>query len=103
MVSGIKFLIPLILIIIGIMFLQILASQISEVETAEDVKEIIKNISSHPVGGEDTLNLPDYGNVYLEWGLEKGAILLLLSSILLIISGLVEMIAKENNSSPKNH
>ncbi len=103
MVRGIKFLIPVILIIIGIMFLQILAFQISEVETAEDVKEIIKNISSHPVGGEDTLNLPDYGNVYLEWGLEKGAILLLLSSILLIISGLVEMIAKENNSSPKNH
>ncbi len=103
MMRGVKFLIPVILIIIGIMSLQILAFQIGEVEAAEDVKEIIKNISSHPVGGENTLNLPDYGNVYLEWGLEKGAILLLLSSILLIISGLVELMAKEDNSSPKNH
>jgi hypothetical protein len=85
------------------MSLQILAFQIGEIEAAKDAKEIIKNISSHPIGGEDTLNLPDYGNVYLEWGLEKGAILLLLSSILLIISGLIELMVKENNPLPKNH
>lgn len=103
MMRGIKFLIPVILIIIGIMSLQILAFQIGEIEAAKDAKEIIKNISSHPIGGEDTLNLPDYGNVYLEWGLEKGAILLLLSSILLIISGLIELMVKENNPLPKNH
>ena len=94
---GIKFIIPIILIIIAIMLLPNLTYHIEELEGASDAEKILENIASSPFGGKDTLTLPDYGDVNVKWGFEIGAFLLLLAGALLIISGIIEITYKENS------
>ncbi|HEC76026.1 MAG TPA: DUF946 domain-containing protein [Thermoplasmatales archaeon] len=89
-VRGIKFLIPVIIILVGIAMMGLVASNLAKGEGADDISNIFKNISSHPVKGEHLLNLPEYGSVYLKWGIEKGALFLILSGILLLLSGIIE-------------
>lgn len=97
---GVKFLIPVVLILIAVMSFGMLAFQMNESGISggakEDAVEIIHTISSHPFGGDTTLSLPDYGNVHITWGMGLGAYLLILSGILLIVSGVLHfMSAKE--------
>jgi len=94
MLRGIRFIVPVVLIIIAVMSFSLLA-QLNELGTSEkateDAKEIINTISSHPLGGDKTLLLPEYGSVYTTWGMDIGAFLLIAAGIALIISGAMQI------------
>jgi len=92
---GVRLLIPILLIILAIIFLKFIVYQASGMEAAEDIKEIMESIASRPITGKEMLILPEYGNVYVNWGMREGAILLLLAAILLIVSGLIKLMTKE--------
>jgi len=98
-IRGIKFLIPVILILITVMSFSLLSFQLNESgvsgEVKEDAMEIINTISSHPFGGDRMLSLPDYGTVYVTWGMEIGAFLLIASGIVLMVSGVLQILAKK--------
>ena len=97
MMRGVKFLVPVVLIIVAVMSFGMLAFQLNETgasaEAKEDAVEIINTISSHPFGGDTALSLPDYGDVQVTWGMGPGAYLLILSGILLIVSGALHLMA----------
>ena len=63
----------------------------------EDAKEIINTISSHPLGGDKTLLLPEYGSIYAIWGMDIGAFLLIAAGIALAISGAMQMMTGVGN------
>jgi len=93
---GIKFLIPVILIILVIvLMINIAFNLFGGANIPGDMEEIVKKISSSPILGEKTLILPEYGSVHLQWGFGIGAFLLLLAGILLLIAGLLEVMAHE--------
>ncbi|KAA0003157.1 MAG: DUF946 domain-containing protein [Thermoplasmata archaeon] len=98
---GIKFLVPVILIIIVILLLvnfvsQFLGGFLGGIDATQDIKDIVKRISSSPIGGKERLILPEYGSIHLQWGFETGAFLLLLAGILLLIAGVLEIVAHES-------
>ncbi|RLF43631.1 MAG: hypothetical protein DRN29_09815 [Thermoplasmata archaeon] len=93
---GIKFLIPVILIILVIVLMINIAFNFYKAsDIPQDMEEIVKKISSSPITGEKTLILPEYGIIHLQWGFGTGAILLLLAGILLLIAGVMEFMARE--------
>ncbi|HEC88325.1 MAG TPA: DUF946 domain-containing protein, partial [Thermoplasmata archaeon] len=87
---GIRFFIPVIIILVGIVMMGMIVSSMTEGDETEEISNIFKDISSNPVRGSHLLNLPEYGTVYLKWGIEKGALFLILSGILLLLSGIIE-------------
>lgn len=91
---GIKLIIPFVLILIVAILISKFASNQS-MELKYGVKEIMAEISSSPLGGDETLLLPEYGSLHLKWGIDIGAIMLLISGIILIIAGIIEIMAKE--------
>ncbi len=100
MVRGIKFIIPVILILITVMSFSLLSFQLNESGipggAKDDAAKIIDTISSHPLGGDKTLLLPEYGSVYVTWGMEIGAFLFIASGIALVISGAMQVMAGDN-------
>lgn len=94
-VRGIKFFIPVVIILLGIAMMGLIASSIIKGEETQDISNIFKKISSNPVKGNHLLNLPEYGGVYVKWGLEKGSLFLILSGILLLLSGIIEFVAEK--------
>ncbi len=101
---GIKFLIPVILIILVVMSLAAFALQFfSYIEVPEDMEEIMQGISSSPLGNEKMLILPEYGSVHLKWGIGLGGMLLLIAGILLLIAGLLEIFANQLLFERKEH
>ncbi|MBC7128429.1 MAG: Vps62-related protein [Thermoplasmatales archaeon] len=91
---GIKLMVPFILIIA----VAILISRIPSMQSIpyqDDIKEIMEKISSSPLKGDENLLLPNYGSLHLKWGIDIGAIMLLISGIILIIAGIIEIKAKE--------
>ena len=100
MVQGIEFIIPVILILITVMSFSLLSFQLNESGIPEGAKDdaakIIDTISSHPLGGDKTLLLPEYGSVYVTWGMEIGAFLFIASGIALVISGAMQVMAGDS-------
>ena len=110
--KGIRVLTPVLLIIIVIVAL---GSLIPEQSTSDDLEgasmgDILGSISGSPFGGDEsyTFNYEDedagtseQANLNLKWGLGLGAILLLVASIILIVSGLFEIFAKTMFFTPK--
>jgi hypothetical protein len=91
---GIKLMVPFILIIA----VAILISRIPSMQSIpyqDDIKEIMEKISSSPLKGDEKILLPNYGSLHLKWGVDIGAIMLLISGILLLIAGIIEIKAKE--------
>lgn len=93
---GIKFLLPVILIIIAISFIKFFTYQIKELSIKGEAEEIINAISTNPLMGEKILYLEKLGEVHLKWGIGLGSLFLLLSSILLIISGILAIGQRKN-------
>jgi hypothetical protein len=91
---GVKLLIPIILIIIGIMLLVMIPYE-SLVDTDGsiiDFGEALETISGSPFGGQTVVAVPDVvGQVELNWGFGLGGILLLIAGFILIISGFFEI------------
>jgi hypothetical protein len=96
LLRGIRLIIPVVIIIAVIILLS--AIPFSELAPAGDttlnIDQVIGAISGAPFGGQQTVALSDVdGQIHLQWGLGSGAILLLLSGILLIIAGVLEKTA----------
>lgn len=93
---GIKLLVPVVLIIIVVMSLAMIPFE-SMVDTGEaniDIGGIVSAISSSPFGGQQIVSIPYVDDqMKLEWGLGIGGLMLLLSSLILIISGFLEFFA----------
>ncbi|MEM1514053.1 MAG: Vps62-related protein [Candidatus Thermoplasmatota archaeon] len=91
---GIKLIVPFMLILL----FAILISKIPSMQSIpyqEDIKEIMDKISSSPLKGNEILLLPEYGSLHLKWGVGVGAIMLLISGIILIVAGIIEIKARE--------
>jgi len=103
---GIRLLIPIILIVIVIMSLGMIPFE-SMVETGEsgvNVGEVIGAISGSPSGGQTIVTIADTADqIEFRWGFGLGAILLLVSGLVLIISGGLEYMANTEFFSFKSN
>jgi len=107
---GIRLLIPIILLIVVILTICGIMSAEAEADNNESVKTIFDSIFSSPLGHKDTfLILYDEKVVplQLQWGLSLGALLLLISGIIIPIAGIFEIMANTQffaiKSSIKNN
>jgi len=97
---GIRFLIPVILILIAIMAIgAIIPSDIAgNNEASESITNILKSVSDSPFGNEQTFNIDIRDGLTAplktNWGLGTGAWLLLIGGIVMIIAGIFEKVAK---------
>jgi len=97
---GIRFIIPVILILIAIMAIgAIIPSDIAgNNEASESISNIIKSVSNSPFGNEQTFNIDVGDGLYAplktSWGLGTGAWLLLIGGVVMIIAGILEKSAK---------
>ena len=104
---GIRFFIPIILILIAIMALgYIIPSNIAgNNEASESITTILKTISNSPFGNEQTFNIDIgeglYAPLKTSWGLGIGAWLLLMGGIIMIAAGIFEKIANVQFFTPK--
>jgi len=93
---GAKLFVPVLIIIIIIMILGMFPFESLAGNSGNDINigEIISKISSSPTGGQQSIPLSDVqGQIELKWGFGLGAILLLISAMLLVISGGLEFVA----------
>ncbi len=89
---GMKCLVPIIVIVA---FFSMLASIVSSYgfDTPSEVEKMIIMLSDHPFGGEVSENFGEYGLTTLSWGLAPGAYFLILSFVLFLVAGLMEIVA----------
>lgn len=98
--QGIRFLIPVILILIVMMAIgTFIPSDIAGDDTVSgSITNILTSVSSSPFGNEQTFNIDVgeglYAPLKMSWGLGTGAWFLLIGGIVLILAGILEKIAK---------
>jgi hypothetical protein len=93
---GARLMVPVLLIIIVIMSLSMIPfeSMADTGDAAVDISEIIGAISVSPSGGQQIVTIPEVNEqIELQWGFGLGGILLLISGIILVISGGLEVFA----------
>ena len=97
---GIRLFIPIILIIVVIMTLGNIAGSIGEDLEGAETGDIFSSISSSPMGGDGSFDftyveedVEETATLNMKWGLGLGGTLLLLAGILIIASGVIEIIA----------
>ena len=72
-------------------------------ESGIDVGDVIGAISSSPSGGQTVVTIADTADqIEFRWGFGLGALLLLLSALILVISGVLEYMANTEFFSVKN-
>jgi hypothetical protein len=96
---GIRFLIPMIILIIGVAIIGSVFSGLvpSEVQ-GSSVSQIFSSLSSSPFGGSQMITLAESGvtgTVEMHWGFASGGLLFILAGLLLIIGGFLEKKAGE--------
>ena len=96
---GVRLLVPVILILIAIMAIGSFISQGESDNTVNNtMSDILKSISSSPIGNQKTFYITENGvtvSIPMRWGLGLGAQLLVVSGIIFIISGILEMFANK--------
>jgi len=102
---GIRLIVPVILILLAIMAI---SSFISLEETnnsaSNTMGDILKSISSSPFGNQKTFYVTQNGttvSIPMRWGLGLGTQLLLVSAIIFIFAGILEMFANTQFFAPK--
>lgn len=102
---GVRLLVPIVLILIAIMALGSFISLGDTNNTASNVVgDILKSISSSPFGNQKTFYVTENNvtvSIPMSWGLGLGAQLLLLSAIIFIVSGIIEMSSSTQFFTPK--
>ncbi|MCK4347352.1 MAG: Vps62-related protein [Thermoplasmatales archaeon] len=96
MFRGIRLLVPVVLIIIIVMGLGMIPfeSMADTGSSSVNIEEVLGAISGSPFGGQKIVTVPDInGQIDLRWGLGIGGQLLLVSGLILIISGFLESYA----------
>jgi len=103
--KGIRFMLPIIIIIIIIALMGSMISQMAEgMEGGSYATEVFDSISSSPLGGENTVTAAvgdETGTIKTQWGLGFGAILLLVSGIIMIVAGIIEVMTNKVFFEPK--
>ncbi len=106
--KGIRFILIVLVIILGLMLIGSLTGLGSAGGGGSDsgnfISELLGEISSNPVGG--TYGTQDFipetsGGVTFQWGLGYGAIFLIISGIVFIIAGALEFLSKKEFFEPK--
>jgi hypothetical protein len=103
---GIKLIVPIILIIIIIFSIGIVIENYPIGDLGPEVEQIFGSITSSPLGGQKTVYLTSLGEseqISINWGLDFGGQLLILSSIMLIIAGILEIFANSDFYLEKTH
>lgn len=93
---GIRLFVPFIIIFIIIMSLGMIPFEsFADVgEASVNIDEVVGEIAGSPFGGQKIVSIPDVeGQIELQWGYGLGGYLLLISGIILIISGAAEIVA----------
>lgn len=96
---GVKLLLPIIVLLIALIAIGFLPIQETSTTTTppSSFEEVFNAISHAPFGGETTIHIEDSsvsGEIFFQWGVELGGKLLLLAGAILIISGILELLAK---------
>ena len=99
--SGIKLMIPIIIILIFIAQLSSIIP-LAPIDVPKESEQLIDTISGSPLRGDETKVIGDYGTVDINWGLEIGGMFLLFSGILILIGGILEIVAKKEFFIPKS-
>jgi len=94
---GVRLLIPFILILILILAMgSIVPSMAGEGGASSYIQDIIDPLTSSPFGGQSSTSFDVSGGtaqINLQWGLGLGAWLLLFAGIIILVSGILEIIA----------
>lgn len=81
------------------------AGSMAEEGTENYVAELFGELSSSPFGGSATLSAGEFegeqGTISMEWGLGLGSYLLLLSGIIMFVSGILEFAGRKVFFEPK--
>jgi len=92
---GIRFWVPVVVILAAVVMVKTLAFQLAESGASEaavaGARDLLGTAAGQPWGGQTTATLEAYGSAYLEWGLGLGAYLLIAAGILLVAGGLLSM------------
>lgn len=99
--SGIKFAIPILIILIFILQLGSIITQ-APVDVPDESEELIETMSDSPLKGKETKTIGEYGTVSMKWGLEIGGLFLLMAGILIFIGGILEISARHEFFKPKS-
>jgi hypothetical protein len=97
--KGIRLIIPVILIIIGIVAISMIVSNSVPAEAESSMMPVLDSLSSAPLGGSSSIQISEGGltsQIDMNWGLGFGAYLLIFSAIIIIIAGICEKIANTN-------
>jgi len=103
---GIRLLIPIILLIVAILAIGsiIPSDAVAGSEAGGSIGEILSSISSSPLGNQKTFLLSIEGvsiPLQMRWGLGLGAQLLLISGIIILMAGILEIMANTIFFQPK--
>jgi hypothetical protein len=104
---GIRLIIPVIIILIVIMAIgNIIPTEVagSDSTTTSTITNILSSISGSPFGSQQTFYISAEGisvPLPMQWGIGLGAILLLLSGIIIIVAGVLEFVANTQLFTPK--
>ncbi|MBN2603922.1 MAG: Vps62-related protein [Candidatus Thermoplasmatota archaeon] len=96
---GIKLIVPIIFIIIVVLSIGFVIDNYPLGELDPGVEQIFGSITSSPLGGQKTVYLNSLGGseqISINWGLDLGGQLLILSSVMLIIAGIIEIFANSD-------
>jgi hypothetical protein len=102
---GVRLLVPIILILIAIMAIGSFVSLgDTNNTTSKTIGDILKSISSSPFGNQKTFYVTENSvtvSIPMSWGLGLGAQLLLISAIIFIVAGIIEMSSNTQFFTPK--
>jgi hypothetical protein len=103
---GINLLLPLILAVLVVALLSSLVPYfptISSAQSSDQVKTITSIMSSHPLGGDMSINYPGFGFAQMQWGIGIGAYLMLIGGILLVLGAIFQFTSKaKDEPAPSN-
>jgi len=104
--KGVRLILIIVILLVAIMFIGSLTGVNSQCGEGSDnfMVDLISEISSNPVGG--TYTSQDFsteldGGISFQWGLGSGAVYLIISGIILLVSGILEFFARKEFFKPK--
>jgi len=94
---GVKLIIPFILIVALLIALSSLVPSMAGGEESSYIEDIIGPLKSSPIGGESSTTIIESdvsAQINLSWGVGMGAWMLLISGIVMIVAGILEVFSK---------